>query len=328
MAGRALKTLTWLVVIALIALAGLFGWGYRTFNAPGPLDEEATLVLQRGEGVLDIARSLAGAGVIDDARVFAIGVRLHRAERSLKAGEYRFPAQASMLQVMQALASGDTVVRRLTLAEGLTTQEALRVIEATDGLQGEIGEAPSEGSLLPETYHFSYGDERAAVLERMRQAMHDVLSAAWQSRAEGLPLQSMQEALILASIVEKETAQPGERAHIAGVFVNRLKRRMRLQSDPTVAYGITNGSGPLSRPLTRADLRQPSAYNTYVIAGLPPGPICNPGRASIEAVLQPLDTRDLYFVADGNGGHAFAETYAEHRRNVRAWRSLQNSSGE
>jgi UPF0755 protein len=228
-----------------------------------------------------------------------------------------------MLEVMQRLAAGKTVVRRLTLAEGLTSWAAVSLIKAAEALEGAIATVPPEGALLPETYHYSYGDSRSAIVERMRQSMQEVLDDAWARRQPDLPLQSPQEALTLASIVEKETARPDERAHIAGVFINRLKRGMRLQSDPTVAYGLTDGKAPLERPLTRADLRQASPYNTYVIDGLPPGPICNPGRAAIEAVLQPKETRDLYFVADGNGGHAFAETYAKHRRNVRKWRRLQ-----
>ena len=328
MAGRALKTLTWLVVLCLIAAVAAIGWGYRSFNAPGPLTEAETLILPRGEGVLAISRRLADAGIVRDFRVFAVGVRLHRAERRLRAGEYRFPAQASMLQVMQQLAAGETVVRRLTLPEGLTVREAVRQINATEGLQGVIETIPPEGALLPETYHFSYGDDRVEMLERMRRAMRQVLAEAWPGRASELPLQTPEEALVLASIVERETALPEERARIAGVFINRLRRRMRLQSDPTVVYGITGGDGPLNRPLSRADLRRPTPFNTYVISGLPPEPICNPGRAAIEAVLKPLASQDLYFVADGKGGHAFAESYAQHQRNVRQWRRLERNDGQ
>ena len=205
-------------------------------------------------------------------------------------------------------------------------EHTIAVIEAAEALNGTIDEVPSEGSLLPETYHYSYGDSRAAILARMRQSMQSTVSEAWARRSADLPLQSPEEAIVLASIVEKETAKPEERAHIAGVFINRLKRGMRLQSDPTVAYGLTEGRAPLDRALTRSDLKHPTPYNTYVIKGLPPGPICNPGKAAIEAVLQPMQTKDLYFVADGNGGHAFAETYAQHRRNVSRWRRLQSGS--
>lgn len=326
MAGRVLKALVWLVVAGLIVGVAAVGWGYRSFNSPGPLASDTTVILARGEGVMAISSHLERAGVVSDAHVFAVGVRLHRAERGLRAGEYRFAARASMLDVMQQLVAGRTVVRRVTLAEGLTSQEAVAVIEAAEALNGTIDEVPSEGSLLPETYHYSYGDSRAAILARMRQSMQSTVSEAWARRSADLPLQSPEEAIVLASIVEKETAKPEERAHIAGVFINRLKRGMRLQSDPTVAYGLTEGRAPLDRALTRSDLKHPTPYNTYVIKGLPPGPICNPGKAAIEAVLQPMQTKDLYFVADGNGGHAFAETYAQHRRNVSRWRRLQSGS--
>lgn len=328
MAGRALKSLTWLVVAALLGAVAVLGWGYHRFNAPGPSAQETTVILPRGEGVLAIADRLARANIVSDAYVFAIGVRLYRAERSLRAGEYRIPARSSMLAVMHKLTAGETVVRRLTLAEGLTTAEALALLSQADGLVGVVKDNVEEGDLLPETYHYSYGDSRSDLLRRMQTSMNDVLSKAWSTRSPDLPLRTPEELLVLASIVEKETAQPHERAHIAGVFVNRLKKGMRLQSDPTVAYGLTKGSAPLSRSLTKADLRTPSDYNTYVISGLPPGPICNPGRAAIEAAAKPLNTRDLYFVADGNGGHAFAETYAAHRRNVGRWRRLQKNGSQ
>lgn len=328
MAGRAVKTLTWLVLAALLGGVALLGWGYHAFNAPGPSSTDTTIIFPRGDGVLAIAGRLADAGVISDAHVFAVGVRLHRAERSLRAGEYLIPAGASMLAVMRKLTEGDTVVRRLTLAEGLTTHEALALINAAEGLTGDPVAAVAEGSLLPETYHYSYGDSRRDLLRRMQTSLDETLASAWAARAPSLPLKLPQELLVLASIVEKETAQPHERPHIAGVFVNRLKKGMRLQSDPTVVYGLTLGQAPLDRALTRSDLRTASAYNTYVISGLPPGPICNPGRAAIEAAANPLQTRDLYFVADGDGGHAFAETYAEHRRNVRRWRRQQRDNDQ
>ena len=312
-----------LLIVAGLAVGGLFAWGYGQFTQPGPAGSEVTLVLPRGGGLIDIARRLETAGVISDARLFVVGVRLHDRQGDLKAGEYRLDAGVSMRGVMDVLVDGITVVRRLTIPEGLLTSEIIALVAKADGLDGEITTTPGEGRLLPETYHYSYGDDRTALIARMTAAMDAALAELWSKRDPDLPLQSPDEALVLASIVEKETAVPGERAHIAGVFVNRLKRGMRLQSDPTVAYGLTNGARPLDRPLSRRDLTSKTAYNTYVIKRLPPGPIANPGRAAIAAVMRPLATKDLYFVADGSGGHAFARTFAEHQKNVRRWREIQ-----
>jgi len=313
-----------LLLVAGTAAAGLFWLQFR-FTAPGPATAAQTLVLPRGAGVLAIARELQAHGVISDARAFAIAVRLRRQQRDLQAGEYSFAAHASMRQVLEQLRAGRTVVRRLTVPEGLTVAEVTAVLLAAPGLTGELDAVLPEGGLLPETYHYSYGDSRTELVARMRQAMADTLAELWQQRQADLPLASQAEAVILASIVEKETALARERPHIAGVFVNRLRRGMRLQSDPTVVYALTAGQGALQRPLTRADLTVDSPYNTYRNAGLPPGPIVNPGRAALAAVLQPLDTEDLYFVADGSGGHAFARSYKEHQRNVRRWRQVQRS---
>ncbi|MCH8835131.1 MAG: endolytic transglycosylase MltG, partial [Proteobacteria bacterium] len=228
-------------------------------------------------------------------------------------------------QVVALLQSGKTVVRRLTVAEGLTTTQVLAQLNRTEGLAGDLPSPPGEGTLLPETYHFSYGERRDAMVARMRAAMDETLARLWDSRAPGLPLKSPREALILASIVEKETALPEERSRIAAVFLNRLGKGMRLQSDPTVAYALTGGRGPLGRPLSRADLKTPSPFNTYLIDGLPPGPVSNPGRAAMAAVLDPVATEDFYFVADGTGGHVFARTLGEHNRNVVRWRKFQKN---
>lgn len=318
-----------ILIFVLIAGATLVGGGlmmlHRAYTDPGPLAADASVVIPRGASGRMIGMVLAEAGVAADPRLFALAVRVLAPERPLRAGEYAFPARISLRDAVAKLQAGETVVRRLTVAEGLTTREILAQISAADGLSGEvpaIGDL-AEGTLLPETYHYSLGDGRGDLVRRMVAARDDAVARLWPTRKADLPLANPQEAVVLASIVERETGLPEERARVAAVFINRLNRGMRLQSDPTVAYGIAAESGALDRPLTRADLKVDHPYNTYVHAGLPPGPIANPGLASIEAVLNPADTSDLYFVADGTGGHAFARTLAEHNRNVARWRRIQ-----
>lgn len=317
---RALLTVVSLTV-GIAVVAGYAGWRYLqdSFNAPGPLTEPTTVVVPPGATLAGIAQRLEDAGVIRDPLIFELGTRLAQRARDLKAGEYRFDVAVTPAGALDILTRGDVVARRVTVPEGLTTLQILEVIKAAEGLEGEITLEPEEGSMLPETYHVTLGDSRDDVLRRLMTAMDETIAELWPTRAENLPFDTPEEAIILASIVERETSLARERPHVAGVFVNRLRKGMRLQSDPTVIYGISP-TGNIGRPLLRSDLREATPYNTYVIDALPPGPICNPGRDSIAAVLDPMETEDLFFVADGTGGHAFARTLAEHNRNVAKWR--------
>ena len=316
-----------ILVGAVLAAAGGWFWLEGRFAAPGPLAETKDVIIEKGVGTARIAADLAAAGIIADARVFRWGVWAFAGKAPLRAGEYNFPAAVSAAAAAAILQSGRTVQRRLTVAEGLTNAEVAALVRAASGLAGDLGRLPDEGWLLPETYHYTDGDKRAEVIRRMRTAMSELLSNLWRGREPGLPLESENDALILASIVEKETGVAAERSRVARVFINRLNKGMKLQSDPTVAYGVAGGE-PLDRPLTRDDLERPTPYNTYVIGGLPPGAIANPGRAAIEAVLQPAPGDELYFVADGTGGHAFARTLKEHNANVAKWRRVRRQQAK
>ena len=312
------------VLLALLAAAAA-GFAFRAwqdFHAPGPLAETRRVVVPKGAGLAPLAALLAGRGVLRGPLAFRLFVTVDGAGNRLKAGEYDFPAGASAASVRDLLLAGRTVVRRLTVPEGLTTAAVLDLLRKAEGLVGEPPD-PGEGRLLPETYHYSYGDSRAGLAARMQRAMDKELARLFRGRPADSPLRSETELLTLASIVEKETGVSGERARVAGVFVNRLKRGMRLQTDPTVIYALTGGREALGRPLTRADLRVDHPYNTYRIPGLPPGPIANPGRAALAAAAQPAETDALYFVADGAGGHRFARTLREHNRNAARYRRLK-----
>jgi len=314
-----------LLLLAVLAVGG--GWWLlgRYLDQPGPLAEEQVIELERGSGLAAIAGRLETAGVIEDARVFRLAARLTGRDRRLRAGEYRVPARVSPREVLDLLESGRVILHQLTIPEGLSTVEALAVVEAHPVLVGELpGALPGEGELLPETYSFPRGTTRAELVAQMERDMARLLAELWENRQAGLPLESPREALILASIIEKETAIAEEYGLVAGVFVNRLKRGMLLQTDPTVIYAITRGEGPLGRQLLRRDLEIDDPYNTYRYPGLPPGPIANPGRGALAAALDPAETDYLYFVADGSGGHAFARTLDEHNRNVARWRRIRD----
>lgn len=318
------KAFSFLVTLAVFVAAGLAWEGHQRFAAPGPLAETATVTIPRGVGTEAIARRLAEAGIIDSPLVFEIGARLRQA--TLKAGEYAFAPGISAEDVLRQMQEGRTITHRLTIAEGLTVRQVLDAVYDAEFLAGDITLVPPEGWLLPETWHVSRDDPRNELVGRMERSMRQLVERLWEERVPGLPLKSPEEAVVLASIVERETAVAAERPRVASVFINRLRLGMRLQSDPTVIYGLSDGLGVLDRGLTRSDLATAHAWNTYVIAGLPPTPIANPGRASLEAVLlHPADTKDLYFVADGTGGHVFARTLAEHNRNVAQWRRIERS---
>jgi UPF0755 protein len=324
---------------ALIGFAGLLaaavaviiaGWLYfdDAFDSPNEAEEAQIVQIAPGSGVWQIAETLYAAGVIADPNVFAVGVWREGASAALKAGEYEFPPGTTPRRAMEIVISGKSMEYRLTVPEGLTSAEIGRLLAGAEPLSGEIGSLPPEGALLPETYFFHRGDSRVDLLTRMRAGMAELLAELWPHRAEGLPFETPEDALILASIVEKETAVAAERRQVAGVFVNRLRKGMRLQSDPTVIFAVTGGTGPLDRPLSKADLALKSPFNTYLHKGLPPAPIAHPGRASLEAALDPLVTDALYFVADGNGGHVFAATLEAHNKNVARWRRLQKERAE
>lgn len=313
-------------VVAVVAVAAAT-WaaleGHRRFTKPGPLAEATNVVIAKGAGTEAIAHQLAAAHVVPDPYSFMIGTKLRRA--ALKAGEYAFPAHVTALDAMTMMAEGRTVVHKLTIAEGLTVRQALQEVAEAEYLAGTITRKPAEGSLLPETWHLSRDDNRDEVVARMEKSMRQALEQAWAGRAADLPLKSKEEALVLASIVERETGIKAERPQVAAVFLNRLRLGMKLQSDPTVIYGVSDKLGVLDRPVSRADLDTPHPWNTYVHDGLPPTPIANPGRASIEAVLHPAKSDALYFVADGSGGHVFARSLDEHNKNVANWRKVEKA---
>lgn len=317
-----MRALALLLVLALGVMAGAAAWGWHEYHSPGPLDEPETVYVEEGSGAKAISHALTRAGVIRQRLAFLAAVRIRGDHGRLRAGEYAFPAEVSLRNVIDKLVAGDTVVRRLTVAEGLTAREALALIERAEGLVGPVPSA-EEGSLLPDTYHYSRGDSRAKLVERMQRAMSTTVERLWSARPPDLPLASPSELVTLASIVEKETGVAEERSRVAAVFINRLRKGMPLQSDPTVVYALEREGTTLDRPLLRSDLAFDSPYNTYGNGGLPPGPIANPGLASLEAVIRPAESDELYFVADGTGGHAFARTLDEHNRNVRRWREIR-----
>ncbi|MCL4711185.1 MAG: endolytic transglycosylase MltG [Pseudorhodoplanes sp.] len=323
--GNAIFTL---ILLIALGLGGLVFWGKQRFEAPGPLADNKIVNIPRG-GVRDIAELLAREGVISEPWVFIGGALALKARgEDLKFGEYQFASRSSMRDVAETIIEGKVVQHMLTLPEGLTSEQIVARLLENEVLTGNIREIPREGSLLPESYRFTRGTTREQMIQRMQQAQARVIKEVWDRRMPDLPLRRPEDLITLASIVEKETGKPEERTRVAAVFLNRLKQNMKLQSDPTIIYGLVGGKGSLGRPILKSEIEQPTPYNTYVIAGLPPGPIANPGRASLEAAVNPARTKELYFVADGTGGHAFAENYDQHLRNVARLRALEREQKE
>jgi len=320
--GGIFAVLFLLILIAAGAAAAVGYLAWKRIEGPGPSETATVVWLKPGMSVSAIGETLEEEGVVEEEILFRGAVRMKRADAKLRAGEYEFPAGASVLDVIDQLVSGDVILHTLTIPEGRTSAQIALLVAEAEMLAGDMPETPAEGVLLPETYAFARGETRAAILQRMEKAQDDLLDALWEDRATGLPFTTREEAIILASIIEKETGVDAERARVAAVFVNRLERGMRLESDPTVIYGLTQGE-PLGRGIRQSELRGETPYNTYVVKGLPPTPIANPGRAAIEATLNPADTDDIFFVADGTGGHAFASSLSEHNRNVAAWRRIE-----
>ena len=316
-----------LLLVIMVMVGALSALLYHQFESAGPLPVSRVVAIPKGEGRIEIATRLERQGIISNRWTFIASYLLRNALSDspveLKAGEYAIKKHASMADVLNTLVRGKGILLKLTIPEGLTSQQIVERVRGEPDLDGEITDIPQEGSLLPDTYRFSKGLARQELLERMQVEMQRYLALAWANRQADLPLKTPQEAINFASIVEKETGRPDERSRVAGVFMNRLRTGMRLQSDPTVIYGIAGGQGRLGRPITRADLRQQTVHNTYQIKGLPPTPICNPGRSAIDAALKPAETKELYFVADGSGGHAFSTTLTQHNAAVSNWRKVE-----
>jgi UPF0755 protein len=319
--GNAIITI---VLVLMIGGGGAYIYGKQKLEAPGPLPEDKVVNIPARAGMTDIADILQREGVIDNNRWAFIGsVFALKARSELKPGEYSFQKNASLRDVIGTMVEGKVVQHAVTIPEGLTSEQIVARLSDNDIFAGSVREMPREGTLLPETYKFPRGTTRDQVIARMQQTQKRVLAEIWERRNPDIPIKTPDQLVTLASIVEKETGKADERSRVAAVFVNRLRQKIKLQSDPTIIYGLVGGKGTLGRPIKRSEIQQPSPYNTYVVEGLPPGPIANPGRASLEAAANPARTRDLFFVADGTGGHAFSDTYDQHQKNVAKLRTME-----
>jgi UPF0755 protein len=321
--GNAVITL---VLISMIGFGGVYVYGKQLLEAAGPLQEEKIVNIPARAGKRDIADILQREGVIDvNPWAFIGSVFALKASSELKPGEYAFQKNASLRDVIGTIVEGKVVQHAVTIPEGLTSEQIVTRLSENEIFTGTVREMPREGTLLPETYKFPRGTPREQVIQRMQQSQKRVLAEIWERRNTDIPVKTPEQLVALASIVEKETGKADERSRVAAVFVNRLRQKMKLQSDPTIIYGLVGGKGTLGRPIKRSEIMQPSPYNTYVVDGLPPGPIANPGRASLEATANPARTRDLFFVADGTGGHSFTETYDQHQKNVAKLRTQEKT---
>ncbi|MBN9336161.1 endolytic transglycosylase MltG, partial [Devosia sp.] len=326
-----LNALLTLLVIGLVVIGGGFLYVASQYYGDGPSTEDRVFRVETGNALSTTATRLEEQGFINSALIFSqFGSRVEQ-NITVKAGDFTIPAHASMSEILTELTTGTPIRYAVTIPEGWTSWQVVQRVNADDRLTGTIGNLPPEGSILPGSYDYLPGDTRQSVIERMQAAMTTALAETWESRQPDLPLSSPAELLILASIVERETGVAEERPQVAAVFVNRLKQRMRLQSDPTIIYGITLGQSTLDRGLRRSEIEQKTAYNTYQIDGLPPTPIANPGIESLRAVANPDNHKYLYFVAKGatpREGHVFAETYAEHQKNVARYREIEREAAE
>jgi UPF0755 protein len=322
--GNAIITI---LLIGMLGTGAAYYYGKKTIEAPGPLQQDKTVVIPSRAGMTDIADVLQREGVIDSNRWAFIGaVFALKARSELKPGEYAFQKNASLRDVIGTIVEGKVVQHSVTIAEGLTSEQIVARLTDNDIFSGTIREIPREGTMLPETYKFPRGTTREQVIQRMQAAQKRLVAEIWEHRSPDVPVKSPEQLVTLASIVEKETGKADERSRVAAVFANRLQKKMKLQSDPTIIYGLVGGKGTLGRPIKRSEISQPSPYNTYVIDGLPPGPIANPGRASLEAAANPARTRDLFFVADGTGGHSFSESLDAHQKNVAKLRAIETQT--
>ncbi len=315
-----MRIFRYIVFLCMVILVVAGAFVVRQVNIQGPLETSISLDIEKGSSSQKVADLLADNGIIRYKLIFRLFMKYKQAEGHLKAGEYLFEKGISMAEVLDKLLQGDVIYHKVTIPEGYTVGQAMYLLSKVEYLSGEYDIEPSEGSFLPETYTFPKGESRTSILRKATEAMQQKLDEIWNGRADELPYKSKQDLLIMASIIEKETSLNDERTKVASVFINRLRKGMLLQTDPTVIYALTDGKEELNRALTRKDLQIDNPYNTYKYVGLPPTPICNPGEASLWAAAHPDDTDYLYFVANGSGGHNFAKTLVEHNRNVAYWK--------